>query len=83
MGPSRPRPVVFDAGAFIAFEKNEVQPLDLEEAMATGILCGDRNVNDVVDASVVLLARRCGACIVTSDPDDLRRIDPNVVLVPC
>ncbi len=74
---------MFDAGAFIAFEKNEVQPLDLEEAMATGILCGDRNVNDVVDASVVLLARRCGACIVTSDPDDLRRIDPNVVLVPC
>jgi hypothetical protein len=37
----------------------------------------------VVDASVVLLARSHGAPIVTSDPDDLLRIDPKAQLVAC
>jgi predicted nucleic acid-binding protein len=130
MGPRRPRTVVLDSGAFIAFEKNDrkvrtlielalahsaplwtaggvvaqvwrngsrqvrlarllgsglvqVQPLDREEAQATGVLCGEAGTRDVVDASVVLLARRYAAIIVTSDPDDLRRLDPGAQLVAC
>ena len=48
-----------------------------------GVLCGQSRSNDIVDASVVLLARRQGAVIVTSDPTDLRRIDAGVELVVC
>jgi hypothetical protein len=130
MGPVRPRAVVLDAGALIAFEKNDrrvrtlielavargarllttggvvaqvwrdgsrqarlarllgsqvvhVQPLDQEEAQATGAICGKARTQDVVDASVVLLARRHSAVIVTSDPEDLRRIDPGAPIVAC
>jgi hypothetical protein len=130
MGTRRPRHVVLDAGAFIAFEKNDrrvralvelafaqgaslfttggvvaqvwrdgsrqarlarllgselvrVQPLDREEGQATGAICGETGTRDVVDASVVLLARRLGAPIVTSDPGDLRRIDPGAELIVC
>jgi predicted nucleic acid-binding protein len=60
-----------------------VQPLDRDEAQATGALCGEAGTRDVVDASVVLLARRYDATVVTSDPDDLRRIDPKARLVAC
>ena len=130
MGPRRPRAVVLDSGALIAFEKNDrkvrtlielalahgaplwttggvvaqiwrdgskqarlarllgsglvqVQPLDRDEAQATGVLCGHAGPRDVVDASVVLLARKYDAAIVTSDPDDLLTIDPAAHLVRC
>ncbi len=130
MGTRRTRPVVLDAGALIAFERNDrkvrtlielsilhgatlyvpggvvaqvwrdggrqvrlarllgsgllnVQPLDRDEAQATGALCGKAGVSDVVDASVALLARRHGASVVTSDPQDLQRIDSTLNLVAC
>lgn len=60
-----------------------VQALDLEESQAVGVLCGQSGSHDVVDASVALLARRWGARVVTSDPDDLRRIDPKLDLALC
>jgi DhnA family fructose-bisphosphate aldolase class Ia len=60
-----------------------VQPLDRDEAQATGILCGEAGTCEVVDASVVLLARRYDATMVTSDADDLRRSDPRARLVRC
>ena len=47
------------------------------------MLCGRSGTADVVDASVALLARRLRAVVVTSDPDDLRRLDPLVNLVVC
>jgi hypothetical protein len=34
------------------------------------------NTSDHIDASVVLCARMRPSTIVTSDPDDLRRLDP-------
>jgi hypothetical protein len=57
-----------------------VVPLDQVLAEAVGVLCGKRNTSDVVDASVVLTARRKDAPIVTSDVDDLRQLDKGVVL---
>lgn len=130
MGTGRPRPVVLDAGALIAFERNdrkvrtlidlalahgvalhapagvvgqvwrdgkrqarlarlvgsgliEVQALDREEAQAAGVLCGQSGTCDVIDASVALLARRHAATVVTSDAEDLRRIDAKLELVEC
>jgi predicted nucleic acid-binding protein len=130
MGTRRPRPVVLDAGALIAFERNDarirtlvelalalggvfhvpagvvaqvwrdgrrqsrlarllgsaivlVQPLDREEAQAAGVLCSRSRTKDIVDASVALLAHRHGARVVTSDPEDLHRIDRTLDLVVC
>jgi malonyl CoA-acyl carrier protein transacylase len=60
-----------------------VQALDREEAQGTGALCGKSGTRDVVDASVVLLARRHGAAVVTGDPEDLERIDPGLALFVC
>jgi predicted nucleic acid-binding protein len=129
MGAKRPRPVVFDTGALIAFERNEprvrrlielavehgvpvhvpagvvaqawrdgskqtrlsrlvgsgwlsVQPLDTGEAKGAGIICGRRKTSDVIDASVVLLARRYSA-VVTSDSDDIARLDADLQVVSC
>jgi predicted nucleic acid-binding protein len=57
-----------------------VVPLDQVLAEAVGILCGRRKTSDVVDASVVLTARREGAVVVTSDVDDLRHLDDAIEL---
>jgi hypothetical protein len=61
----------------------EVHELDLGDAKAAGVLCGLSGTADVVDASVVLLARRHKAVVITSDPDDIRRVDPTIALRPC
>jgi predicted nucleic acid-binding protein len=130
LGAPRARPVVLDAGALIAFERNDprlrtlvelalrhggilyvaagvvaqvwrdgrrqarlarllgsglvvVEPLDRPEAQAAGVLCARSRTSDVIDASVALLARRHRAKVVTSDPADLRRLDPTLELVAC
>jgi len=58
-------------------------PLDAAGARAAGQLCAATASADVVDASVVILARLVGGVTVTSDPDDLRRLDPAIDLVAC
>lgn len=130
MGAKRAGPVVLDAGALMAFERNDrrlrtlvelaannsialhttagvvgqvwrdgsqqarlarllgsgvvrVEALDLEEAKAAGVLCGKSKTRDVIDASVALLARRHAAKVVTSDPEDLRRLDSKLAIIPC
>ena len=61
----------------------KVHVLDIEEAQAVGALCGQSGGKDIVDASVALLAQREDAVVVTSDPDELRRIDHQLELVVC
>ncbi|MHB8325489.1 MAG: PIN domain-containing protein [Candidatus Dormibacteria bacterium] len=61
----------------------EVTPLDVAEAEATGALCGLTGTSDIVDASVALLARRLRATVVTSDPEDIQRLDPMLSVVSC
>jgi hypothetical protein len=127
MGKTRPRTIVLDAGALIAFERGNarmravvrealaesvrlvipagalgqvwrgsprqvalraltkgpttlVPALDHVLAEAAGVLCGRAGTSDVIDASVVLVARRERAVVVTSDVDDLRRLDPTLPL---
>ena len=57
-----------------------IEPLDDARARAAGQLCGVRRTNDVIDASVVLCARARGQAILTSDVEDLARLDPSVRL---
>ena len=58
----------------------EVVPLDRSLALAVGKLCAETGVRDAVDVSVVVCARQRGHSVVTSDPEDLRRIDPELRL---
>ena len=57
-----------------------VVALDEDTARAVGILLGLRGANDVIDASVVMCARRYDQPVVTADPDDLRRLDASIEL---
>src|SRR5437868_712939 len=52
---------------------SRIPPLDQPLAEAAGVLCGQTGTSDIVDASVVLVARRERAPVVTSDVKDLRR----------
>jgi hypothetical protein len=54
-----------------------VPALDQVLAEAAGLLCGRAGTSDVIDASVVLVARRERALVVTSDVADLHRLDPS------
>lgn len=59
----------------------EIEPLDKTRALEAGQLCGTRGTSDVIDASVVLCARTRGHRILSSDVEDLRRLDPTVVII--
>jgi predicted nucleic acid-binding protein len=58
-----------------------VVPLDRVDATSIGRLLATSGTADIADAHVVICARRDGQQVVTSDPDDLRRLDPNVEMV--
>lgn len=57
-----------------------VASLDAATAYAAGMMLALRAGSDVVDASVVICARQHRQPIVTSDADDLRRLDQTVEL---
>jgi predicted nucleic acid-binding protein len=59
----------------------EVVPLDDLGARLVGVICGQVGISDVVDVSVIVCAREHGHAVVTSDPDDLRAIDPKATLL--
>ncbi len=59
----------------------EVTALDDRVARASGQLCGVTRTTDVVDSSVVVVARQRELRVLTSDVDDLRRLDPRLDLV--
>ena len=67
---------------FLRIDEVEIIPLDGQLARACGELCGATGTADVIDASVVILARQRGDRIVTSDPRDLRRLDPTCIIIP-
>jgi len=60
-----------------------VDPLDLAVGLLAGAYCGRPGTNDVIDATVVIAARQHGAKIVSSDRDDLLRLDSGVEVIPC
>lgn len=66
---------------FLRSEEVEIVPLDDQLARSCGELCAATNSPDVIDASVVILARERRDPIVTSDPNDLRRLDPAAQII--
>ena len=63
---------------FLATPDVEIVPLDDARARAAGQLCGSTGTSDVIDASVVLCARDRGGAVVTSDPEDILALDPEL-----
>jgi predicted nucleic acid-binding protein len=58
----------------------DLVPLDGPDATACGLLMAATRTSDVVDAHVAVCARRAGGLVLTSDSDDLRRLDPHLRL---
>ena len=67
---------------FLRSEEVEIVPLDEQLARSCGELCAAANSQDVIDASVVIVARERRDTIVTTDPNDLRRLDPAAQIIP-
>jgi hypothetical protein len=65
----------------LASSEVEVEPFDDQSARAAGQLCGVARTTDVIDASVVLCARKRSHQIVTSDAADIRKLGPRLPLV--
>jgi hypothetical protein len=60
-----------------------VEALTDAGARAAGVLCSSAGTADVIDASVVLAARRHHATVVSSDRADLEVLDPTIPVVDC
>ena len=60
-----------------------VEPLTDAAARASGVLCGTADTTDVVDASVVIVARRYKATVISADRADLLRLDRTLPVVDC
>ena len=59
----------------------DVIALGRVDATHVGRLLAASGTSDVVDAHVVICARRAGQPVVTSDPSDLHRLDPALQLI--
>ncbi|MGI8778155.1 MAG: PIN domain-containing protein [Acidimicrobiales bacterium] len=59
----------------------DVVPLERVDATSVGRLLAASGTSDIVDAHVVICARRSEQQVVTSDPEDLRLLDPEVRLI--
>lgn len=57
-----------------------VVALNRVDATQVGRLLARTGTSDVVDAHVVVCAQRAGQAVVTSDPDDLKVLDPALEL---
>ena len=65
----------------IQFDKTEVVPLDGSHAQAVGALLARTGTSDITDAHVVICAQTAGYAVITSDPLDLKRLDPNLRVI--
>ena len=59
----------------------DVVALDRVDATSVGRLLAESGSADIVDAHVVICARRANQAVITSDAEDLRRLDPSLRLV--
>jgi predicted nucleic acid-binding protein len=59
----------------------DIVTLDRVDATNVGRLLAASGTTDIADAHVVICARRTHQQVVTSDPDDLRVLDPTIGLV--
>ena len=68
---------------FLGARGATVEALTEAGARAAGAVCGLAGTADVVDASVVVAARRHGAIVLTSDRADLEVLDRDIAVLDC
>lgn len=68
-------------GRLIRQPTTDVVSLDRVDATQVGRLLAASSSADVVDAHIVICANRAAQQVVTSDPDDLHRLDPDLRVV--
>jgi predicted nucleic acid-binding protein len=61
--------------------RTEVIPLDGLHAQAVGALLARTGASDIADAHVVICAQEAGYAVITSDPLDLKRLDPKLRVI--
>lgn len=66
---------------FLALEEVDLLDLDPETAKVIGLVIGRTGHADVVDVHVALNARLNRHAVVTSDPDDIRAVDPGLTII--
>jgi hypothetical protein len=59
----------------------KVVPLDRVDATQVGRLLAASRTVDITDAHVVICARRSSQPVATSDPDELRALDPGLAMI--
>ena len=62
-------------------DRTEVVPLDGGHAQAVGALLARTGTVDIADAHVAICAQEAGHAVITSDPHDLRRLDPELRVI--
>ena len=60
---------------------SDLVPLDRVDAVHIGRLLAASGTSDIVDAHVVVCARRASQRVLTSDPTDLALLDPTLQLI--
>jgi predicted nucleic acid-binding protein len=68
-------------GRLLRQPTTDVIPLDRVDATNVGRLLAASGTSDIADAHVVICARRTGQQVLTSDPEDLRFLDPALAIV--
>lgn len=67
---------------FLADSYLQFANLDYPTALEIGTILGESGTADVIDACVVVCARQLNhAPVITSDPEDLRKLDPALPLI--
>jgi predicted nucleic acid-binding protein len=59
----------------------EIALMTLAVARAVGAMCAASGHDDVIDVHVALCARERGHAVVTSDPDDIARVDARLPII--
>jgi predicted nucleic acid-binding protein len=59
----------------------EIAVMDLDVARSVGLICAATGHHDVIDVHVALCARERGHAVVTSDLEDIARIDPALTII--
>ncbi len=66
---------------FIRQANTDLVPLNGADAVLVGQILAKSGTSDIVDAHVVVCARRTLQPVVTSDPGDLSRIAPDLLII--
>lgn len=67
--------------SFLRLPNVRVVALDDAEARRVGLLLAGSRTKDVIDAHVAICAHRLGQVVLTSDPSDIAKLAPSIVIL--